>query len=500
MLERKQELGELISIEMGKSLREAIEEVELSASIVEHYAVHGPSFITDYKIPSSIPGKAVIEHRPIGSLVGIMPWNFPYYQVVRFAAPNLLLGNTVLLKHAEICPSSSLALESIFHDAGVARDAYRNVFVTHDQIANLIADPRIQGVSITGSARAGSIVASLAGKHLKKCVLELGGIDAMIVLDSADVPQIARDSWRFRSEHNAGQVCNSNKRLIVMDSLYDAFVEELVAQASDLRPGDPLNLGEGEYVPLSSRAAAETVNESVQRAVADGARLLAGGKLADGKSAYFSPAVLVDVPRDSEAFNVEMFGPVATVFKVSSEEEVIELANDSPFGLGGSAFSESPERAQRVAARLNVGMTHANTIAVDAAELPFGEVKGSGFGREMGPFRKKWVAKKGGTWGVLESFGDCGIERCRGGCEARRYRSCGRGGRRAGGMGPFAAPRSGQRRLVADVREVSDLGGEVRGDPFAVGQPGVPVRGGVPAFGGLEVLGPVLLPRAQPPG
>ncbi|QBE48867.1 NAD-dependent succinate-semialdehyde dehydrogenase [Leucobacter triazinivorans] len=382
--ERREELAEIIATEMGKSIAESLDEVDFATDIIEYYAVYGPGLITDYEIPSTIPGKAVIEHLPVGALLGVMPWNFPYYQVARFAAPNLVLGNTILLKHADICAKSNLVIQEIMEQAGVPTGGYQALFTSHDQIATMIADPRVQGVSLTGSERAGAIIGAQAGTHLKKAVLELGGIDPMVVLDADDVAEVAKTAWDFRV-YNAGQVCNSNKRLIVMADIYDEFVAELVKLAEGLKPGDQLNLAEGEYVPLSTRAAAETVNAQVQQAVSEGARLLAGGELSEGPAAYYSPAVLVDVPRDSESYGEEIFGPVATVYKVHSDEEALELANDCALGLGGSVFSTDEARAARVASKLEVGMAHVNTIAAEAAELPFGGVKRSGFGREMGP-------------------------------------------------------------------------------------------------------------------
>lgn len=382
--ERSATLARMITLEMGKSLPEALEEVEFAASICEYYAVHGPSLITDYEIPSTIPGKAHIEQRPIGALLGVMPWNFPYYQTVRFAAPNLLLGNTILLKHADICARSSLTVQELFEEAGVPVGGYQNVFASHDQVATMIADPRVQGVSLTGSERAGALIGAQAGKHLKRCVLELGGIDPMVVLDSVDVRGVAREAWDFRT-YNVGQVCNSNKRIIVMEDIYDEFVAELKSLAQGLTPGDPVELGASEFAPMSSRAAAETVHAQVQEAITQGAVLEAGGELAEGSSAYYSPAVLTNVPVDSAAAQEELFGPVATVYKVSSDEEALRLANDCPLGLGGSVFSSDETRAARVASELEVGMTHVNTIAAESAEMPFGGVKRSGFGREMGP-------------------------------------------------------------------------------------------------------------------
>ena len=382
--ERKDELARLISVEMGKSTAEAIEEVEFATAIIDYYAVHGPSLITDYEIPSTVPGKAYIEHRPVGALLGVMPWNFPYYQVARFAAPNLVLGNTILLKLADICARSSLTIQEIMEEAGVPVGGYQNVFASHDQIATIIADPRVQGVSLTGSEGAGAIIGEQAGRHLKKCVLELGGIDPMVVLDADDVAAVAKQAWDFRV-YNGGQVCNSNKRLIVMDDIYDEFVAALVGFAEGLQPGDQLDLADGEYVPLSTRGAAETVHAQVQQAVAEGATVRAGGVLSAGPGAHYAPTVLTDVPRDSASYREEIFGPVATVYKVSSDEEALDLANDCALGLGGSVFSTDEARAARIASRLEVGMTHVNTIAAEAAELPFGGVKRSGFGREMGP-------------------------------------------------------------------------------------------------------------------
>ncbi|KAB1654301.1 NAD-dependent succinate-semialdehyde dehydrogenase [Pseudoclavibacter chungangensis] len=382
--ERKDELARLIALEMGKSITESVEEVEFAASIIDYYAVYGPGLITDVEIPSTVPGKAFVQQLPVGALLGVMPWNFPYYQVARFAAPNLLLGNTIILKHAEICARSALTIQSIMEEAGVPVGGYQNVFASHEQIATIIADPRVQGVSLTGSERAGAIIGAQAGTHLKKCVLELGGIDPMVVLDAADVAAVAKQAWDFRV-YNVGQVCNSNKRLIVMDELYDEFVAELTRLATGLEPGDQLELQEGQYVPLSTRQAAETVDAQVRKAVEAGATLVAGGVLSEGPGAYYSPAVLTGVPRDSESYGEEIFGPVATVYRVHSDEEALELANDCALGLGGSVFSTDEARAARVASRLEVGMAHVNTIAAEAAELPFGGVKRSGFGREMGP-------------------------------------------------------------------------------------------------------------------
>ncbi|MDN6333046.1 MAG: aldehyde dehydrogenase family protein, partial [Micrococcaceae bacterium] len=337
----------------------------------------------DQEIKAIGGGRAMVQRLPVGPLLGIMPWNFPYYQVARFVAPNLMLGNTIVLKHAETCPRSALAIKQIMDDAGVPAGAYVNLFATHDQIADVIADPRIQGVSLTGSERAGAIIGQLAGKNLKKAVLELGGSDPYVVLDSADVAAAAKLAWDTRVE-NTGQACNSNKRMIVMEDIYDDFVAGLTAQAHGLVPGDPAAEEAGTFGPLSSRAAAEAVHEQVQDAVAQGATLHAGGTLHDGPSCYYSPAVLTGVTEDMRAYREELFGPVAVVYKVSSDEEAIRLANDTQYGLGGAVFSTDEERARKLAQRLQVGMANVNGIGEDA-DLPFGGVKRSGYGRELGP-------------------------------------------------------------------------------------------------------------------
>jgi succinate-semialdehyde dehydrogenase / glutarate-semialdehyde dehydrogenase len=374
--ERAEDLAQLAVEEMGKPHGEAVEEVEFCQAIFGYYAEHGPSLAADQPITTFGGDRAVVQKRPIGLLLGVMPWNFPYYQVARFAAPNLVLGNTMLLKHAESVPRCAEAVQQIFADAGVPSGVYQNVFATFAQVETVIADPRVQGVSLTGSERAGSVVAALAGKHLKKCVLELGGSDPYVVLDSDDVEDAATTAWETRI-YNTGQACNSNKRMIVMDDIYEPFVGKLVDLASSLGPGD--------YSPLSSQTALDRLREVVDDAVAQGATLRAGGEVVDGPGAFYSPAVLTDVTPSMRAYREELFGPVAVVYKVSSDDEALTLANDTPYGLGGAVFSRDRDRAARVAARLEVGMANVNTPAGEGAEVPFGGVKRSGFGRELGP-------------------------------------------------------------------------------------------------------------------
>jgi succinate-semialdehyde dehydrogenase / glutarate-semialdehyde dehydrogenase len=383
-VERKDELGAIATKEMGKPLSEAVGEAEFCGDIFDYFATEGPTLAADQPIKTFSGGRAVVQKLPIGALLGIMPWNYPFYQIARFAAPNLMLGNTVILKHAESVPGSALAVAQLMKDAGLPDGAYVNVFASHDQIETMIADPRIAGVSLTGSERAGSVVASIAGRNLKKCVLELGGSDPYVILDTDDVKAAADTAWETRIS-NTGQACNSNKRMIVMDDVFDGFVARLTEHAKDLRPGDPAAEEEGTFAPLSSRRAAETLAEQVEAAVGKGATLHAGGVLDDGPAAYYSPAVLTGVTPDMRAYREELFGPVAVVYKVSSDDEALALANDTQYGLGGAVFSTDPERATKVAQRLEVGMSNVNTPAGEGAEVPFGGVKRSGFGRELGP-------------------------------------------------------------------------------------------------------------------
>ena len=391
--EREDELAKMIVLEMGKPLRQAVGEVQLSGAIYQWYADHGPALLEDEEL--DVPGadQTVVRKLPVGPLLGIMPWNFPYYQVARFAAPNLMLGNTVLLKHAPSCPQSALLMEEIFHDAGLPHDAYVNIFATNDQIADVIADPRIHGVSLTGSERAGAAVAEIAGRNLKKVVLELGGSDAFIVLDSSDLDETVKSATRGRMS-NTGQACNAAKRFVVVDSLYDEFVEKLTASFASMTPGDPMDPATA-LGPLSSESAAKTLAEQVDRAVDQGATVLTGGKRVDGPGAFFEPTLLSDVTPENDAYREELFGPVGVVYKVASADEAVELTNSSSFGLSGSVWSADEDKAREVADRLEVGMAFVNEHGTTMPGLPFGGVKRSGFGRELGPWgMEEFVNKK----------------------------------------------------------------------------------------------------------
>ncbi len=380
--ERASELAAIITKEMGKRPAQAVGEAEFCTAIFGYYADNGPELLADKPLPGY--ESARVEYLPVGPVLGIMPWNYPYYQVARFAAPNLIVGNTVILKHAENCPTSALAIAAIMKDAGVPDGVYVNIFATHEQVAAMIADPRLRGVSLTGSERAGTAVAATAGRNLKKVVLELGGSDPYIILDTQDVDAAAETAWSTRME-NVGQACNSNKRMIVMDDVYDDFVAALVKRAAAMTPRQPGDDSDGAYSPMVSRKAAENLLAQVQDAVSKGATLHVGGQLGDGDGAYFAPAVLTGVTPEMRAYKEELFGPVAVVYKVSSDEEAVKLANAVDFGLGGAVWSTDEGRAAQVAGQLEVDMANVNTPAGEGADLPFGGTKRSGFGRELGP-------------------------------------------------------------------------------------------------------------------
>lgn len=379
-VERRQELAEIIVREMGKPMEQALAEVDFAADIYRFYPDNAESLLADQPIELLAgSGTAVIRRAPVGVLLGIMPWNFPYYQVARFAGPNVVIGNTILLKHAEQCPESSAAIAQIFADAGAEHGVYTNIYASHDQIEKVIADPRVQGVSLTGSERAGSAVAAIAGKHLKKVVLELGGSDPFVLLSTDDLDGAVQAAVDARLDNN-GQSCNAAKRFIVIDDLYEPFVEKFTAKLAEVEPGDPTVDGTT-LGPLSSLKAAENLDEQVKRAVEHGAKVVRGGSR-DG--AFFQTTVLTDVSRDNPASKEEFFGPVAQVYRAKSEDEAVELANDIPFGLGSYVFTTDSEQAMRVADQIEAGMVFVNGVLMDGAELPFGGVKRSGTGREMG--------------------------------------------------------------------------------------------------------------------
>ncbi|MEU6201277.1 NAD-dependent succinate-semialdehyde dehydrogenase [Streptomyces sp. NPDC047061] len=369
--ERSAELAASIVREMGKPLAEAEGEIGFCVDIYHYYADHAEEFLADEPLDvTSGAGTAVVRRGPVGVLLGIMPWNFPAYQVARFAAPNLAVGNTIVLKHAPQCPGTAALLERLFAEAGFPAGAYVNVYATNEQIADVIADPRVQGVSLTGSERAGAAVAEIAGRHLKKVVLELGGSDPFVVLSTDDLDAVVDSAVAARLD-NTGQACNAAKRFVVVADLYDAFVERFTAKLLDSATG----------APLSSAAAAETLARQVGAAVAEGATLHGSG---ERQGAFFPAGVLTGLSTEHAAARQELFGPVAMVFPATDEDDAVRIANDTPYGLGSYVFTTDPEQAARVADRIEAGMVFVNGVGAEGAELPFGGVKRSGFGRELG--------------------------------------------------------------------------------------------------------------------
>lgn len=388
--ERRGHLADLIVREMGKPLEQALSEVDFSADIYKYYATHGEAFLADEPIELlGGEGSAFVRNASLGVLLGIMPWNFPYYQVARFAGPNLVLGNTILLKHASQCPESAAAIEHIFADAGFPAGAYQNLYASNAQIAHIIADHRVCGVSLTGSEGAGAAVAEVAGRNLKKVVLELGGSDPFILLSTDNLEEAVDAAVAARLD-NSGQSCNAAKRFIVIDGLFDAFVKLFTAKIGGNLPADPTSL-ETTLGPLSSLGAAENLEEQLQRAETQGATIVLRGHR-DG--AFFSPSVLTDVSPQSDAYREEFFGPVAAIYRVESESEAVQVANDIPYGLGSYLFTKDAEQALRVADLIEAGMVYVNGSLLDGPELPFGGVKRSGFGREMGRFGIEEFANK----------------------------------------------------------------------------------------------------------
>ncbi len=389
--ERRRQLAEIIVREMGKPIEQALMEVDFAGEIYGFYADKAEDLMADEPIELlGGEGTAIVRRSPYGVLLGIMPWNFPYYQVARFAGPNLVIGNTILLKHAPQCPESAAAMQRMFDDAGFPAGAYENVYASNEQVEWVIADPRVHGVSVTGSERAGAAVAEVAGRNLKKVVLELGGSDPFILLGTEDVDAAAEAAAEARLD-NTGQSCNAAKRFIVVDDLYDEFLERFREKLGASKPGDP-TAEDTAIGPLSSATAADRLEDQVKRAVANGAELVIGGQR-DGN--YFEPTILTGIEPGGEASQEEFFGPVAQVYRVGSEEEAVDLANQTPFGLGSYLMTTDPEQADRVADRIEAGMVYVNLVGADSPELPFGGFKRSGFGRELGRYgADEFVNKK----------------------------------------------------------------------------------------------------------
>jgi len=381
--ERTEKLARILAQEMGKRVSEARSEVELTADIARFYATNAATFLAPAKIQTP-QGDARVEYHPIGIIVAVEPWNFPYYQLVRVAGPNIAIGNPVLAKHASIVPRAAVAFEDVVTAAGAPRGAWTNIFASSEQIAALIEDDRVQGVALTGSEKAGSIVASQAGKYLKKSVMELGGADVFAVLDDADVDKAAEVGAAARL-FGAGQVCNGAKRFLVHKKIAAAFLEKFTAILANTKIGDPMDESVG-LGPLCSVSARDDIAAQVDRAVKAGAKLHLGGAAVEGPGAYFQPTILTNITRDNPAYFEEFFGPVAQVYVVRDDDEVVELANDSHFGLSGAIFTADIDRAKALASRIETGSVWINTRSSTAPELPFGGIKRSGYGRELSEF------------------------------------------------------------------------------------------------------------------
>lgn len=378
--QRVDEFARPMTLEMGKRIDEARGEVAVSADIIDYYAKNAERFLAPQKLkPKS--GQAVIESSPLGVLFGVQPWNFPYYQLARFAAPNLMAGNVVMVKHAGCVPQCALAFERLWRAAGAPVGAYTNLFISHDQVNEVVDDPRIQGVALTGGVDAARGVAARAGQNVKKTTMELGGNDAFIVLADADLDQAVKLAV-WAKMNNMGQCCVAAKRFIVVAKLYDRFLAKFQTALAAFTPGDPMDPATT-LAPLSTEAALVTLLSQVKRAVAKGATVALGGKRIDRPGSYMQPTILTNIKPANPAYREEFFGPVALFFRVKNEDEAVALANDSDFGLGGSVFTRNVARGQRVARRLDTGMVFINHPTWTAAELPFGGIKNSGYGREL---------------------------------------------------------------------------------------------------------------------
>jgi succinate-semialdehyde dehydrogenase/glutarate-semialdehyde dehydrogenase len=380
MQERKESLARLASLEMGKRISEGRSEVDLSAEILQYFADNAETFLSPKIIEAKV-GYARLEYSPLGVLIGVQPCNYPYYQLARFAGPQLMAGNVLLVKHASVVPQCALAFEQLFTDAGSPPGAYTNLFLSNEQVGILIDDPRVCGVALTGSERAGESIASRAGKNLKKSTMELGGSDAFIVLEDYDLENAVNMAVAGRMS-NAGQTCIGSKRFIVVGARAKQFLDAFRDALKQLTPGDPLD-ETTTLAPLSSDAALNLLLNQVREAVAHGARVFTGGDRVGKTGAYMQPTILTNVTPDNPAYRQEFFGPVALFFTAKDEDEAIAIANDSPYGLGGSVYASDIEHGKQVASRIDTGMVFINYPSMTAPDLPFGGIKRSGYGKEL---------------------------------------------------------------------------------------------------------------------
>jgi succinate-semialdehyde dehydrogenase/glutarate-semialdehyde dehydrogenase len=379
--QEKKDLARTITLEMGKLFRDSVGEIEKCIRGCHHYAENAERFLEDEPAQTAAR-RSYVRYEPLGPVLAIMPWNFPFWQVFRFAAPALMAGNVGVLKHAGNVPQCALAIEQIFCRAGFEEGIFQTLLIEAEKVERLIVDPRIKAVTLTGSEKAGSAVGSVAAREIKKSVLELGGSDPFIVMASADFDLAVSTAVKARTI-NTGQSCIAAKRFFVADKIYDKFLKGFVEQMRSLKIGDPFD-ETTEIGPLATEQILSGVDEQVQKTIAAGAKLLTGGNRIAGPGFFYESTVLVDVPKDSPAFREEVFGPVSAVFRVCDAEEAIELANDSRFGLGASAWTNDRNEQELFASELQNGMVFINSMVASDPRLPFGGVKRSGFGRELG--------------------------------------------------------------------------------------------------------------------
>ncbi|QNE46704.1 NAD-dependent succinate-semialdehyde dehydrogenase [Glaciihabitans sp. INWT7] len=375
--------AELVTLEMGKVIGEAEAEVDLSADILQYYAEHGESLLETITVPVAFAAEGEVEivSQPLGVLLSVEPWNFPYYQVVRVAGPQLLAGNTILLKHASNVPQAAAMFDDLFERAGLPAGAFKNLYLPHNLTEHVIDDPRVRGVALTGSEEAGAIIAAYAAKAVKKSTLELGGSDAFVVLGDADIDKTVQ--WAVFGRHwNAGQVCVSAKRLIVVDEVFDEFLEKYRAGVTALKMGDPMDPATT-LAPLSSQGAADKLAVQVEKAITGGARAETLGEKVPATGAFYQPTILTGMTSANPSYYEEFFGPVSIIIRVQDEAEAIAVANDSPFGLGGSVFTRDTVNGEKVARKIETGMVYVNHPTMVKADIPFGGVKHSGYGHEL---------------------------------------------------------------------------------------------------------------------
>ena len=380
LLEQKEQLATLMSSEMGKLIAQGRDEIELCAGIARYYSAQAAEFLKPVQYPTDL-GEAWVENHPLGLIMAVEPWNFPFYQLMRVFAPNYAIGNPVMLKHASIVPQCAEKFEALIRDAGAPDGAFTNLFISPDQVAEIIADQRVQGVALTGSEGAGSVVAQQAGKHLKKSTLELGGNDVFVVLDDADMEKAITIGCQARL-NNAGQVCTAAKRFILHEKIAAQFRQGMLEAFKAIKIGDPLDEST-QLGPLSSKDAADKLYKQVQKAVKQGATLLTGGNPVQGQGFFFEPTILENISIDNDAWYEEFFGPVAQIYIAKDDDEIVEIANNSNYGLGGAIHSKDIERAKKLASRIETGMLWINWYTASSPELPFGGVKRSGYGHEL---------------------------------------------------------------------------------------------------------------------